>query len=120
MKKKNHAKSAGTTHKGKNSSNFKKLYLKTKELCKVTFRLPKEAAPDARVVTLVGDFNQWNRDETPMQKMKNGDFKVTVELACNNAYKFKYLIDHSTWENDWKADEYIPNDFGGDDSLVKV
>ena len=126
MKKKISAKSAGCkckctkTAKAKSSSTLKKLYLKTKEFCKVTFRLPKEAAQEANVVTLVGDFNEWNTDETPMQKLKNGDFTVTVELACNSDYKFKYLIDNSRWENDWQADEYSPNDYGGDDSLVKV
>jgi 1,4-alpha-glucan branching enzyme len=100
--------------------SLKKLYLKTKEICKVTFRLPKEAVPKASQVTLVGDFNQWDTNETPMQKMKNGDFKVTLELACDNEYKFRYLIDNTQWENDWQADEYTPNGFGSDNSIVKI
>jgi 1,4-alpha-glucan branching enzyme len=113
---KNNKKSA----KAKGNLNLKKLYLKTKELCKVTFRLPKEAAPEADQVTLVGDFNQWDTNETPMQKLKNGDFKVTLELACEQEYKFRYLIDNSQWENDWQADKYTPNGFGTDDSIVII
>ncbi len=38
-------------------SGMKKQYLKSNGSCNVTFRLPKEAAPDAQVVTIVGDFN---------------------------------------------------------------
>jgi 1,4-alpha-glucan branching enzyme len=113
---KNNKKSA----KAKGNLNLKKLYLKTKELCQVTFRLPKEAAPEADQVTLVGDFNQWDTNETPMQKLKNGDFKVTLELACEQEYKFRYLIDNSQWENDWQADKYTPNGFGTDDSIVII
>lgn len=106
------------TSKGSGQFSLKKLYSKTKALCKVTFRLPKEAAPEATQVTLVGDFNQWNTNETPMQKMKNGDFTVTLELASEQQYKFRYLIDNCQWENDWQADEYVPNCYGTDDSIV--
>lgn len=115
-KSKKEKKSSKTTGR----SGLKKLYLKTRELCKVTFRLPKEAAPDATQVTLVGDFNQWDTGETPMQKMKNGDFTVTLELACDQEYRFRYLIDNSHWENDWQADKYVPNCYGSDDSIVDI
>lgn len=97
-----------------------KQYLKTGDVCNVTFRLPKEAAPDAEVVTVVGDFNNWSLSDTPMKKLKNGSFKTTVKLACGNVFRFRYLIDSSRWENDWSADEYLPNAFGGDDSVIRV
>jgi len=116
----NRSKNAKKSSKASAHFSLKKLYLKTKEFCKVTFRLPKEAAPDATQVTLVGDFNQWNTQETPMQKMKNGDFKVTLELARDQEYKFRYLIDNRTWENDWQADRYIPNCYGSEDSIVII
>lgn len=102
------------------SSGIKKQYLNSEGLCNVTFRLPKEAAPDAKVVTVVGDFNDWNLTESRMKKLKNGDFTLTIKLPCNREYRFRYLIDTSRWENDWCADEYAPNPFGADDSLIKV
>jgi len=126
MKRKDPTKTQGLKKQKKETSkksahfSLKKLYLKTKALCKVTFRLPKEAAPEATQVTLVGDFNQWDTNETPMQKMKNGDFTVTLELACDQEYKFRYLIDNSQWENDWQADRYVPNGHGSDDSIVAI
>lgn len=98
----------------------KKQYVKAGRACKVTFRLPKEAAPDARMVTVVGDFNNWNVTETKMKKLKNGDFTTTLELPCNREYRFRYLIDANRWENDWFADKYIPNRYGSDDSVVII
>ncbi len=102
------------------TASIKKQYLKSNGSCNVTFRLPKDAAPDAQVVTLVGEFNNWSLNETEMKKLKSGDFKVTLKLLKNKAYKFRYLIDAKRWENDWSADQYVPNAFGCDDSLVIV
>ena len=101
-------------------STIKKQYLKSVPQCKVTFRLPKEAAQGAHFVTVVGDFNNWDVAEHPMKKLKNGDFQVTLSLPCNREYKFKYLIDTNRWENDWFADKYVPNEHGSDDSVVIV
>jgi len=123
IKKEQHVSTAtapAKTVKNETGSGIKKQYLKTNGSCSVTFRLPKEAAPDARVITVVGDFNNWDMNATPMKKMKNGDFTVTVKLSHGGEYRFRYLIDSGRWENDWNADGYVPNSFGGDDSLVKV
>ncbi len=95
-----------TTHKC-----IKKQYPKSKPLSKITFRLPKEAAPGAKSVSIVGDFNNWNVTQTPMKRLKNGDFTLTLELPCDREYNFRYLIDTNHWENDWFADKHIPNDF---------
>lgn len=99
--------------KNKSSNNaltksIKNNYLKTMPKCRVTFRLPKEAAPEAQHVTIVGDFNNWNITETPLKRLKSGDFKVTLELPCNREYRFRYIIDANHWENDQFADKHIP------------
>jgi len=99
---------------------LKKQYLKKRSSCKVTFRLPREAAPTADMVTVVGDFNDWDLKGTQMQKLKSGDFKTTLELPCNSEYRFRYLIDADHWENDWAADKYLPNEYGDDDSVVVI
>jgi hypothetical protein len=111
----------GKTASGKNKiAGIKKEYLKSSGPCKVTFTLPKEAAPDARVAAIVGDFNNWNLTETQMKKLKSGDFQVTLKLPLDREYRFRYLIDSTYWANDWCADNYVPNSFGSDDSLVIV
>ena len=98
----------------------KKQYLKTGNACNVTFRLPQEAVPDASFVTVVGEFNDWSLTDTPMKKLKTGIFKATLKLECGYEYKFRYLIDSNRWENDWCADEYRQNAFGGEDSVIKI
>lgn len=100
---------------------FKKQYLKSKAMCKVTFKLSKEQAHDADLVRLVGDFNQWDLSSTPMKKLKNGDFTATVSLTKDSKYQFRYLLDDKEWENDWEADAYIPSPVScADNSVVQV
>jgi 1,4-alpha-glucan branching enzyme len=98
----------------------KKTYLKSRPACKVTFRLPKSAAGPAKRVHLVGDFNDWAPDATPLAKQKDGSFAATLELPVGRAYCFRYLVDGSRWENDWGADRYEPCGVGNDDNSVVV
>lgn len=81
----------------------------------VTFRIPASAATSAM---LVGEFNGWSTDATPMES--TGDsFEVTVPLAPGR-YRYRFLLDGERWENDWQADDYVPNEFGTDDSVRHV
>ncbi len=96
-----------------------KKYLKTrKDECKVTFSLP--TAVQAESVHLVGDFNDWDEQSTPMKKQKDGSFKVTLNLKTGREYQFRYLVNGSEWHNDWQADKYMPNPYIGDNSVVVV
>lgn len=87
---------------------------------RITFRLPKDAVGQARKVTVVGDFNKWDSEASPMKKRRNGDFETTLELPAGKEYRFRYLIDGHRWENDWSADKYEQNPYGCDDSVVIV
>jgi 1,4-alpha-glucan branching enzyme len=86
-------------------------------LAAVTFRLPRAAGTDH--AALVGEFNGWSTTATPMARSDDG-FTVTVTLPYGACYRFKYLLDDERWENDWAADAYVPNEHGGDDSLVDL
>jgi 1,4-alpha-glucan branching enzyme len=98
--------------------SLKKQYLKSRERCKVTFRLPKAAAPEAKTVYIVGEFNNWSTMETPMKRLKSGEFTAIVNLSAGQEYQFRYLIDQITWENDWEADRYVKNSFGDSENSV--
>lgn len=100
--------------------SIKKQYLKSKPECKVTLSLPKAAAATASTVSLVGEFNGWDPESTPMKKLKSGDFKTTVNLKVGSEYEFRYLIDGERWENDWAADKYVANVFSEENSVVVV
>jgi hypothetical protein len=103
------------------SIGIKKRFLKTKNVCKVTFRLPKVAAPDAKSVSIVGDFNNWNTHANPMKKLKDGDYSIQLDLEPGREYQFRCLIDELKWENNRNADKYVRSVYGNcDNSVVKV
>jgi 1,4-alpha-glucan branching enzyme len=98
---------------------MKKTYVKSnKDICKVTFTLPKEI--EAQSVALVGEFNNWDKKATPMKRLKDGSYSITLSLAAGKEYRFRYLLDGTLWENDWDADGYVPNGFDGEDSVVNT
>lgn len=84
--------------------------------CKVTFDVPAQAG--AAGAHLCGEFNDWSQTATPMTRRKDGAFQVTLALEPGRAYRFRYLLDGARWENDWAADDYVPNGYGDDDSVV--
>ena len=86
--------------------------------CKVTFELP--AAVGASEAHVCGEFNEWSPTATPMKPRKDGTLAATVTLEKGRRYRFRYLLDGEQWENDWAADDYVPNEFGGEDSVIEV
>lgn len=98
--------------------SLKKQYLKSKPVCKVTFKLSAEEAKSAESAKLIGDFNDWSVDVEPMKKLKNGDFTQTIALEKDKAYEFRYLLDDEAWENDWSADSYVPSPVSMEDNSV--
>ncbi|WP_299547163.1 isoamylase early set domain-containing protein [Seonamhaeicola sp.] len=96
---------------------IKKQYLKSKPICKVTFSIEAE---DAKKVSVIGSFNDWNAKKAPLKKLKSGVFKGTIDLDKDNSYEFKYLVD-GEYVNDSAADSYLWNDFAGaENSVVTV
>lgn len=84
---------------------------------RVTFRIP--APLRAETITLVGEFNNWNPTATPLDKTSEG-WAATLELPPNREFEYRYLADGRTWLNDWSADRYVPNELGGDNSVVRT
>lgn len=93
---------------------IKKQFLKSKPVCKVTFSLPAE---EAKKVSVVGSFNDWDEKKTVLKKLKNGTFKGTVNLEAGNSYEFKYIVD-GEYINDAEADAYVWNDYAGSENSV--
>ena len=78
--------------------SIKKQYLKTKPICKVTFKIEaavSNAAPKAHVV---GEFNGWSTS--------------TIALEKGREYQFRYWLGQQHWENDNEADRQVPTPFG--------
>jgi 1,4-alpha-glucan branching enzyme len=96
----------------------KKNYSKTGSTCRVNFKL--QAENEAQSVHLCGDFNNWDTSSHPMKQLKDGSFSLTISLEPGQEYRYRYLADDKRWENDWNADAYLPNQFGTEDSIVRV
>ncbi|MFH1406887.1 MAG: isoamylase early set domain-containing protein [Candidatus Omnitrophota bacterium] len=74
-------------------------------------------SPSKEKVYLVGDFNNWDANATPMSK-KSTKWSIDVKLKPGK-YQFKYLAS-GAWHNDHKADAYTASPFGGDNSIVII
>lgn len=94
---------------------LKKAYTPKRTVCKVTFSIPAGWA--SKSVALVGDFNDWNEKSDKLEK-KGDQWEVTMRLKPETTYRYRYLVDGEKWENDDAADQYVPNDFGSEDSVV--
>lgn len=91
-----------------------KQYLKSKPICKVTFSI---LAEEAKEVSVVGSFNEWDTKAAPLKKLKNGTFKGTVNLDKDSSYEFKYVVD-GAYVNDDAADAYAWSEFASADNGV--
>ena len=84
----------------------------------VTFTVDPQVG--AQTAAVCGEWNDWSADADVMHRDAEGGFSVTVGLDAGRAYRFRYLLDGQRWDNDWAADAYVRNDFGGDDSVVDL
>lgn len=83
----------------------------------VTFKLP--ASTWAETISIVGDFNDWDPHSHPfMRSQDDGSWQVTLELSKDRTYQFRYLVNGTQWQNDYQADGYAPNPFGGENSVL--
>ena len=92
--------------------SIKKQYLKTKPICKVTFKIDAAVSNSAPQAYVVGEFNDWSTTANPMKRLKNGGFTATIDLEKGRSYQFRYLLGKQHWENDSEADRQVPTPFG--------
>lgn len=93
-----------------------KKFFKTKNEAEVTFEFNRS---DVKSAKLLGDFNDWQAIEMKFNK-KTKSFKAKVRLPKSKDFHFRYLLNETEWENDYQADQYLPNGFGSDNSIVNT
>lgn len=77
-------------------------------------------APEARVVTLAGDFNSWRQDDVRLVKAETeGVWSVTVPLAPGR-YKYMFIVDGKEWQTDPLAEAYEHDGFGHQNAVVEI
>lgn len=101
--------------------SIEKRYPKNKPTCKVTFKIAEEIGNSVDSAHLVGEFNDWSQTAHPMQRSKNGAFKLTLDLEKDRAYQFRYLLGDNHWVSDDGADNQSPTPYGdGTNSILIV
>lgn len=100
--------------------SIKKQFLKSKPVCKVSFKVSKEEAAGAGQVAVLGDFNSWNPEEGAMNALKDGSFSLTLELEAGKSYRFRYLADGSRWFDEAEADGIEAGEFGAANNLLNL
>lgn len=77
-------------------------------------------APDARTVTVAGDFNGWEPARTPLAREASGGL-WTVELSlAPGRYTYSFVVDGRTFVADPAAPRSVGDDFGTPTSVVTV
>ncbi len=91
-----------------------KTYFKTKDYCKVKFTFQVE---NAETIEILGLNSDWE-NSIVMSKKKDGSFICDVSLPKDSKHEFKYLVNETEWINEPAADEQLPNEFGGNNSVI--
>lgn len=75
--------------------------------------------PRAQTVQIAGDFNNWQPENTPMQKVgENGKWQLQLPLP-KGVYRYRLVVD-GQWQQDPYNDLSEPNPFGELNSVMYV
>jgi 1,4-alpha-glucan branching enzyme len=74
--------------------------------------------PDAKTVSVVGTFNNWDPEKNVMKKGKSGIWKSEMKLEAGD-YQFLYYADQTLWINDENCPR-IKSDVGTENSVFTV
>lgn len=69
-------------------------------------------------VCVAGDWNDWQPQ--PMEDDGQDAHRVTVRLKPGHSYRFRYLLGDGTWTNDFTADDFVANPYGGYDAVINL
>jgi hypothetical protein len=77
-------------------------------------------APQASSVSMVGDFNNWNRTVTPLRRTGSGGaWTVSVSLPAG-AHQYAFIVDGTSWTPDPASTTTVSDDFGTLTSVIAV
>lgn len=75
-------------------------------------------APQAKRVSLAGNFNSWDTQSLSAKKDSRGNWIVKVNLKPGT-YEYKFFVDGS-WFNDPRCSACMPNAFGSQNCIVEI
>jgi len=80
---------------------------------------PAAGHPSPSRMAVAGDFNGWDPLADPMIRGADGNWEIRLALAPGR-YAYKFVRDGFAWEPDSKASDFVPDGYGGVNSLVHV
>jgi hypothetical protein len=75
-------------------------------------------APEAREVSVVGSFNGWRPNATPLNNTGAGEWAVRLMLRSGQ-YEYRFAVD-GRWSEDPRASQHVANPFGEFNSVFVV
>jgi 1,4-alpha-glucan branching enzyme len=75
-------------------------------------------APEAREVSVVGSFNGWRPNATPLNNTSAGEWAVRLMLRSGQ-YEYRFVVD-GRWSEDPRASQHVANPFGEFNSVLVV
>lgn len=82
----------------------------------VSFQL---TAPEAKTVTVAGEFNKWDMYANPLRRDRQGVWKTTLRLQPGT-YQYKFVIDGAEWTEDPQNPNRVPSPHGTFNSVCEV
>ena len=74
--------------------------------------------PSARMISIVGDFNNWNPENDLLEKGGDGIWRLTKKITPGT-YRYKYIVD-GTWMPDTYNSSSASDDTGEVCSLISI
>ena len=87
----------------------------TEKVRKTEFSL---SAPQAKSVSLAGDFNQWNPSSHPLKMDNEGIWRISFALNPGQ-YEYRFFVD-GEWQNDPHGGPFVEKPLGTSNSLKIV
>lgn len=75
--------------------------------------------PNASALSVVGDFNDWRSDATPMRQAVNGDWFVTIHVP-DGVHEYKYLDNRGDYHEDRRNPLRKSNPYGTMNSILVI
>lgn len=73
---------------------------------------------DAEKVSVVGSFNDWNKDASPMKK-ENGIWKCSLKLKPGK-HEYQFVVNDTDWIVDPKSGTAVKNRYEGMNSVIEI
>lgn len=74
----------------------------------------------AESVSLVGDFNDWQRGENAFVKNKNGVWTAEINCQPSGKYRYKFCVNGERWLEDASHGLKEEDGFGGFHSILQI